>query len=468
MKKNFIILITFCVCFNQEIITEFLVVEHDTIDVFSYQIPDGYNDETSRPLLIVFHQWGGDENSTYYTTFDEEANTRGWFFMSPFGGSNNNYNHQGAQEMVKNEIIWMADNYNIDTRRIYMVGGSMGGAAGMIYSNNHLDPTEPMVAATASGSGILDCERRAIEMDGNNSMTEWFGGNWDEVPFQYHRNSAIYFNDFTQSMHFNLKYLPIYLDFGISEPHRIHAEEMYEILLEYNDNMWIDAEPTGSHGFSVMDEEHTCDWLSQFELIDGPNFVHVNLDEPSRAYYLEALNQTDSLEFININSEKISNTLNIHNFSNSDTLVLHILENNSEYFYLNLDVEINRLGITGSALYNFNGGSTIANFEGIGIDTEIPLFAHVTDNILWLEYSVGDFEYPLPSGSYEINIQVNFLDGDVNQDGSQNVQDIILMINYIIGTNDLYESQIQIADLNNDGGVDVMDIILLVNIIINP
>ena len=111
-----------------------------------------------------------------------------------------------------------------------MVGGSMGGAAGMIYSNNHLDPTEPMVAATASGSGILDCERRAIEMDGNNSMTEWFGGNWDEVPFQYHRNSAIYFNDFTQSMHFNLKYLPIYLDFGVSEPHRVHAEEMHETV----------------------------------------------------------------------------------------------------------------------------------------------------------------------------------------------------------------------------------------------
>ena len=84
------------------------------------------------------------------------------------------------------------------------------------------------------------------------------------------------------------------------------------------------------------------------------------------------------------------------------------------------------------------------------------------------EYSIGDFEYPMPLGSYEINIQVNFPDGDVNQDGSQNVQDIILMINYIIGTNDLYESQIQIADLNNDGSVDVMDIILLVNIIINP
>ena len=134
-----------------------------------------------------------------------------------------------------------------------------------------------------------------------------------------------------------------------------------------------------------------------------------------------------------------------------------------------MDVEVNRLGITGPALYNFNGGSTVADFGAILIGSEIPLYHHVTDNILWLEYSIGDWEYPLPPASYVISIQIqSFLDGDVNQDGSQNVQDIILMVNYVIGINDLDEDQIQIADLNGDGGVDVMDIILLVNIIVNP
>ena len=135
-----------------------------------------------------------------------------------------------------------------------MVGGSMGGATGAIYANNHLDPTKPMVAATASASGILDCERRAIEMDGNNSMIEWFGGNWDEVPFEYHRNSAVYFADSTQSMHFNLQHLPLYLDFGTSEPHRTHAEDLYNLIINYNESIWIDTEPTGSHGYTVFDE----------------------------------------------------------------------------------------------------------------------------------------------------------------------------------------------------------------------
>ena len=73
---------------------EYLVNNNDTIDIFSYQIPSNYNQNNSHPLLVAFHQWGGNQNSTYSTNFDEEANNRGWFFLSPFGGAENNYNNQ--------------------------------------------------------------------------------------------------------------------------------------------------------------------------------------------------------------------------------------------------------------------------------------------------------------------------------------------------------------------------------------
>ena len=191
-----------------------------------------------------------------------------------------------------------------------------------------------MVAATASASGILDCERRAIEMDGNNSMTEWFGGNYDEVPFEYHRNSAIYFADSTQSMHYNLKYTPLYFDFGISEPHRTHAEEMYEVMHEYNNHMWIDADPSGSHGFSVFDEQHVCDWLNQFELNDDPNYINVNLDESSRAYWIEVDNEEQiENEFMKIIASKEtyedSLVINIENTQNiaNNNITLHVMDN---------------------------------------------------------------------------------------------------------------------------------------------
>ena len=259
--KTILLFLWFTIVFSQIIEEEFIFDNNgEQIDVFAYQIPENYNPNIPHPLLVTFHQWGGNQLTPFNYQFDEQANERNWIMLSPYGGSSNNYNHQFAQDLVKKSIIWLCENYNIDKKRIYMVGGSMGGASGAIYANNHLDPTEPMVAATASASGILDCERRAIEMDGNNSMIEWFGGNYDEVPFEYHRNSAVYFEDHSQSMHYNLKDTPLYLDFGISEPHRIHAEDLYNLMIDYNNYLWIDTIPTGSHGYSVIDENHTCDF----------------------------------------------------------------------------------------------------------------------------------------------------------------------------------------------------------------
>ena len=438
----------------QTIYEETIYLENGEFDYFAYQIPEGYNENISHPLLIAFHQWGGNHMSTFSTEFDEEANLRNWIFLSPYGGSSNNYNHQGAQLMVLEEIKWMQNNFNIDMNKIYMVGGSMGGASGAIFANNHLNPEEPMVAATASASGILDCERRAIEMDGNNSMTEWFGGNWDEVPFEYHRNSAIYFADTTNSMHYNLKYTPIYFDFGVSEPHRTHAEEMYDIMLNYNENLWIDLNPTGSHGFSVFDESHVCSWLSQFELNSTPDYVNVNLDEPSRAYWIEITNPNQiEDEFMKIISYKeiMQNSLNIDiiktdNISNN-SIVLHVLDNNYDYINLNYSFnseQSNTIGITGELAEYINHISS----------GDCDNCFNQEDNIFWIDINPGN-----------TTIEIHF-PSDVNEDGIWNILDILLTINFILGNVVPDDNQSVSADLNQDIEIDILDIIIMINLIL--
>ena len=441
---------------SQDIYTEYLVVNGDSLDVFSYQIPANYNDSNTHPLLVVFHQWGGDQNSSYFTQFDEEANNRNWLYLSPFGGSPNNYNHQDAQYFVMQEILWLSEQYNIDSNRIYMVGGSMGGAAGAIFANNHLDPTQPMVAATASASGILDCERRFYEMDGNNSMIEWFGGSPEEVPFEYHRNSAVFFADSTQSMHFNLKHIPLYLDFGTSEPHRTHAEDLFALLQGYNLNMWIDFDPTGSHGFSVIDENHACDWMSQFELERNPEKINVNLDEPSRAYWVEAKNQSVEDEFIRVECERLNeNTFLINQFKNSDTLIFHILNDtipsNIQFYNYQYD-SIFTIGITGTSPLI----STISDvsFEGFNLAYWDNL--NQENAIIYVDISWGSY-----------NMAFTFEDFmDVNLDGIWDVTDIVLTIQNILGQLVFNSTQTENADLNDDGGVDILDIILMVNLIL--
>ena len=111
---------------NISILTSQIIEEHilldengNEVDIFAYQIPENYNANNLHPLLIAFHQWGGNQMSPFNTQFDEEANSRNWIFMSPFGGSPNNYNHQNAQKWVKEGIQWLEENYNIEMYYYY-------------------------------------------------------------------------------------------------------------------------------------------------------------------------------------------------------------------------------------------------------------------------------------------------------------------------------------------------------------
>jgi len=255
------------------------------LDIFQYQVPDGYNPDLPAPLLVGWHQWGGDEAQFFGTPFAEEANSRGWIALGAWGGHSMNWTNQDTQEWMQRIIEVLTEQWNIDWQRIYMVGGSMGGASGMIYSNNHLDPTRPMVAASASASGILDDERRFIEQGNNNSMTEVFGGTWEEVPFTYHRNSAIYFADSLNSMHANLWHSPTYLTYGTNETyHQYHALDLFEVLSRFADHVYVGA-TVGGHGWGVFDVPHVCNWLDQFTLVADPDIFAISADEDSRNYW---------------------------------------------------------------------------------------------------------------------------------------------------------------------------------------
>ena len=54
--------------------------------------------------------------------------------------------------------------------------------------------------------------------------------------------------------------------------------------------------------------------------------------------------------------------------------------------------------------------------------------------------------------------------GDANGDGVVNILDIIVMVNYIMGTDDLIE---QNADFNQDNTINILDIVAIVNYILS-
>ena len=57
--------------------------------------------------------------------------------------------------------------------------------------------------------------------------------------------------------------------------------------------------------------------------------------------------------------------------------------------------------------------------------------------------------------------------GDINNDGSVDVLDIVRMVNIIIGNDPVpTPSELLASDLNNDDDINVLDVVILVNIIL--
>jgi hypothetical protein len=60
----------------------------------------------------------------------------------------------------------------------------------------------------------------------------------------------------------------------------------------------------------------------------------------------------------------------------------------------------------------------------------------------------------------------NIISGDLNDDDNVNIQDIVILVNVLIGGWELTETQMQAGDMNDDGFIDILDIVQVVNIIL--
>tara|TARA_B100001540_G_scaffold105402_1_gene95057 strand:+ start:1526 stop:2473 length:948 start_codon:yes stop_codon:yes gene_type:complete len=68
---------------------------------------------------------------------------------------------------------------------------------------------------------------------------------------------------------------------------------------------------------------------------------------------------------------------------------------------------------------------------------------------------------------FEEDIEEEYMMGDINQDFTINVLDIVFLMNYILNLINLNEEQIALGDLNNDNGINILDIVLLIEEIIS-
>jgi hypothetical protein len=90
-------------------------------------------------------------------------------------------------------------------------------------------------------------------------------------------------------------------------------------------------------------------------------------------------------------------------------------------------------------------------------------------NLYALDFSEGPYgsEYFDTAGPFTVEDLNATPVGDLNGSGTINIQDVILIIQYVIGNAD-NSTWSEDGDINNDSYVDVLDIILLINSILSP
>jgi len=119
-------------------------------------------------------------------------------------------------------------------------------------------------------------------------------------------------------------------------------------------------------------------------------------------------------------------------------------------------------------LSNFQGTISPGNSDVVNITldtsglTEGSYFDVI--NIETNDYDTSSINIPITLNVTDVCGQWEL--GDVNQDSQFNVQDVIVMLNIALASDQYDECQLFASDLNLDGSINIQDIILLINIIL--
>ena len=155
---------------------------------------------------------------------------------------------------------------------------------------------------------------------------------------------------------------------------------------------------------------------------------------------------------------------------NNDNNIISILDNSLEFTISNeSDYDLlykyifTDLLDGGNPLFNYSDGelyissnsdtliSFPKNFESNLFETQIMLSVWP----IYHEYALKELEFTVTN---------NTLLGDANYDGNIDVIDVVLIVNMILGNQEL---ELEISDLNNDQELNVVDIVILVNLILS-
>ncbi|HLG96170.1 MAG TPA: prolyl oligopeptidase family serine peptidase [Bryobacteraceae bacterium] len=102
----------------------------NTLQPYRIFVPTSYDGSKPAPLLVALHGMGGDENSMfdgYKETLKREAERVGFVVVCPKGRDSASMYRGAAEQDVLDAMKEVERDYRIDSKRVYLMGHSMGG-----------------------------------------------------------------------------------------------------------------------------------------------------------------------------------------------------------------------------------------------------------------------------------------------------------------------------------------------------
>lgn len=165
--------------------------DHDgTEQRYILLLPQGFEPDTEHDLLIPLHGHGSDRHQFVTQDRGECLGTRkiaekyGMILVSPDYRAKTSWMNAAAEADLVQIIDTMKKTHRI--KRVFLIGGSMGGTAALTFAALHPERIDGVVALNGTAN--------LLEYDNfQDAISESYGGTKSEIPLEYKKRSAEYF-----------------------------------------------------------------------------------------------------------------------------------------------------------------------------------------------------------------------------------------------------------------------------------
>jgi len=239
---------------------------------------------------------------------------------------------------------------------------------------------------------------------------------------------------------------------------------------QFNSNilreMWNKYSDTGNSFYSI-DHILSTNYNTDFST--------VWLDFLSRNHFNGLYNNDNNDFYYYLDQQHLSPISTSVNFLDEDTSIELIVSEQSaafKTFYVNDGGAISLSDSIIPSSSSYNGTlSIISNNLNLNSLRFIPIGSSQSitylDQGTYIHFSYSGYGDAIVNVNIDFESEINIINGDLNFDQSVNVQDIILMVEFILNDTAFNQFQFEAGDINLDDYCNIFDIIMILDIILN-